>query len=508
MSRRQRRAIPVAPEADGVATVPLEGRLVGYRLLRRIASGERADVYLAADAAGTADRLAERRRGVGASTQPPSASVPAVQASRSLVVLRVYDTDVPAESIARELEAMSADASGTLPGLLDVASLDDGRCCLVVERLGGPALSRIIAERRLTPGEAVTILAPVVAAIADLARVGFVHVRLAASDVLLDDVGRPRLVGLGALQRLPTGGAKRVALLRSGHEALARLLDEVASAVVPARALAEPVALLHERLATRPFVPCELDLERGLFAAADPEPVPGIEARGRPLHLPARITAPLPHDTASAVPPAAPQRRHSSGGPLRRLLALAHGSDELVDRVAAAADADRVGDVRRRILAAVRGRGRSLGVGALVGGAALVLMLTLVPPATTDGVPDAPMPSESISAEAGGAGEAAARTSNSPASNGEGASDAAPADAERGGVAESAGSTSRRGCRIRRPPAPSTAVRNASRPWTSAASTPSRNRGLRSKRPTGKPCPRPATVPRLPSRGSIPRRSR
>jgi hypothetical protein len=195
------------------------------------------------------------------------------------------------------------------------------------------------------------------------------------------------------------------------------------------------------RLGTRPFVPCELDVERRLFAAADPEPVRGIEVRGRSVHLPARITAPLPHDAASVVPATAPEPLRSSGGPLRRLLALAHGSDELVDRVAAAADVDRVDDVRTRILAVLRGRGRSLGVGALVGGAALVLMLTLVPPATADGVPGAPMPSEPVSAEASGAGEAASNASGTPASNAEGASDAAPADADQGGVAESTGST-------------------------------------------------------------------
>ena len=55
----------------------------------------------------------------------------------------------------------------------------------------------------------------------------------------------------------------------------------------------------------------------------------------------------------------------------------------------------------------MRGRGRSLGVGALVGGAALVLMLTLVPPATADGVPDSPSPAPPGLSEASGSGDAA-----------------------------------------------------------------------------------------------------
>ena len=309
-------------------------------------------------------------------------------AAPALVVMRVYDADVPGETLAREIDAMSTDATGTLPALLDVATLDGGRCCLVVDRLGGPALSRIIAERTISPGEAVTILAPIVVAVAELARNGFVHGRLAPSDVLLDDAGRPRLVGLGALQRLPQHAPERVALLRSGHAALADLMEEVASAVVPARALADPIALLHERLAARPFVPCEGELERRLFAAATPEPVRGIEVRASPRRLPARVTAPLPHDAALVDATAAPAPgRGVIGEGLRRMLALVQGPEDLVDRVATAADVDRAERGRRRLVAAARGRGRSLVFGGLVGGAALVAMLTLVPPATAEDVP-------------------------------------------------------------------------------------------------------------------------
>ncbi len=224
------------------------------------------------------------------------------------------------------------------------------------------------------------------------------HGRLAPSDVLLDDAGRPRLVGLGALQRLPQHAPERVALLRSGHAALADLMEEVASAVMPARALADPIALLHERLAARPFLPCEGELERRLFAAATPEPVRGIEVRASPRRLPARVTAPLPHDAAFVDATAAPAPgRGVIGEGLRRMLALVQGPEDLVDRVATAADVDRAERGRRRLVAAARGRGRSLVFGGLIGGAALVAMLTLVPPATAEDVP-APATSPSSSA--------------------------------------------------------------------------------------------------------------
>ena len=87
--------------------------------------------------------------------------------------------------------------------------------------------------------------------------------------------------GLGALRRLPADGAERVALLRSGHEALAGLLDEVASAVVPARALAR-TGRVPARAPRHAALRSVRDRRRTtLFAAADPEPVRGIEARAR-----------------------------------------------------------------------------------------------------------------------------------------------------------------------------------------------------------------------------------
>ena len=363
MSRSTRGIRPPVEDPPAEGERPADARIAGYRLLRRVASGDRADVYLA-----TADRFRQGDEGDGGA---------------ALVALRIYDRAKWNESIAVEVEAMSTDASGTLPALYDVATLDDGRCCLAVERIAGVPASRILAERSVAPGEAVTMLAPIVAAAAELARLGFVHTRLSSSDILVDDAGRPRLIGLGALERLPgiQQGAARTALLRRGHEALAVLVTDVAGATRPAGALDAVAGILHARLEARPFTTCEEEVERALFAAASPEPIGGITLRPRPAALPARMTTPVasePSSPAHTEPTDASAARRRGG--IRSMLALAQlpGPEEFAEAVA--------DGPARRLLFRVRGaasaRRRPLLFGGLIGGGALVMLLTLVPPAT------------------------------------------------------------------------------------------------------------------------------
>jgi hypothetical protein len=393
MSRSPGRIRPPVEAVAAEVERPADVRIAGYRLLRRIASGDRADVYLA-----TADRTRSGDDDGGA----------------ALVALRIYDREKWNESIAVEVEAMSTDASGTLPVLYDIATLDDGHCCLAVERIAGVPASRLLAERRLAPGEAVTLLAPIVAAVAELARLGFVHTRLTAGDVLIDDAGRPRLVGLGALQRLPAPhGAERTALLRRGHEALAGLVSDVGDATAPAGALDAVDGLLSARLEARPFASCEDEVERALFAAAAPEPIGGVALRARPSALPARMIAPVAPEPVVSMSVRAfdaersdaddAARRRRRGG-FRSLLALAQlpGIDEL----AGAADTGSARPLLTRLRAAASARRRPLVFGGLIGGGALVLLLTLVPPATAGGEPAAGVMS---TADAAPPGDEAAR---------------------------------------------------------------------------------------------------
>lgn len=358
---------PLAAAGAGVA---------GYRILRRIGSGSRADVFLAvAQRAEAVAGLADRPDGPASETAP-------------LVVVRIYRDDVDDRSIACELEAMHAVPEAGLPALLDVATTATGARVAVVERIGGATVAQLIHERSLEPGEAVTLIAPVVAGIARLAAAGFVHARLAPSDVQLDAAGRPRPLGLGALERLPPDGAAATMLRRRGLEALTEYVEQVVGAVRPAGVFDVAVDLARVALTTRPFAPFERDLERALFGAAAPAPVAGLPPV-RELRLPARVPAPRPipqieptaPNASNAVGPGRRRRLRARGGLAAGLLDLAEIPAPTIERLAASADTDRVASARGRAAAWLAARRKPLVVGALIGGGALVLLLTAVPSA-------------------------------------------------------------------------------------------------------------------------------
>ncbi|MFE6966221.1 hypothetical protein ACFVAJ_13985 [Agromyces sp. NPDC057679] len=383
----RRRPDPATPPPTGSGSgavaaqpTPADGdRAVvsGYRLLRRLATGDRATIYLAS------------------SVHPPEADSP-----RAVVAVRIYEAGGDDARVAAEISAMTADATGTLPALIDVTALDDGRCVLAVERIAGPTLARLLTERALEPGEAVTLLAPIAVAVAGLAEAGYVHTRLAPNDVLIDGVGRPRLIGLGAIRRLDelSSAIERTELLRAGHAVLAELVAAVAEATRPVGSLDRAVSAIGDAAAARPFVRSEALLERTLFESAAASPLRGVRVTGRPGAIPARVADPRGtagpagepgHFDQGDTTPGRAAQRSPRRGLIGTLAALAQVPVDAFEHGASLADVDPVPSLASRLRRALFARRRTVLVAGLAGGAALVLLLTLVPPAGRQAAGDA-----------------------------------------------------------------------------------------------------------------------
>ncbi|UIP58546.1 serine/threonine-protein kinase [Agromyces marinus] len=387
--RRAPRANAPDPEPGPIPSARSGAVLAGYRLVRRLATGERAGVHLA-----VVDRDGDRG------------------ADPALVVIRIYPADADDVMIATEIAAMQADATRSAPALLDVAALPDGRSCLVVERIAGRSLGEHLVAGSLTPGQAVTALAPIVVASRELARHGFAHVRLSASDVHLDATGRPRLLGLGALESIGDGvaPADRIDRSRRAHRALATLVEDVAAATVRPGAFRPVLDLMRATEDRRPFQPDLLALERALFAVADPVPLVRSGGPGGQVAVPSRIAA-------EAVPAGAPAPAPGGGSIVgatrdprasaRSLAELAQLPGTLADEFGEALDAGPLAGLGRRWTAWMAGRRAVVAVGGLVGAGALVALLTAVPPgaggAPGSSAPEPPGPTQAATKDDEGA---------------------------------------------------------------------------------------------------------
>ena len=148
----------------------------GYRIVRTLGVGSRAQVFLGH---GGEDRVA---------------------------AIKVFGSAASPLSIDTEIGALvRADHAHSLQ-LRDVASAGDGLPCLVLERLGHESLAHLLAGRSaLLPGEAVTVLAPLVAAIDSLHGSGVVHGAISAGSVMFRETGAPVLVGFGHATLLADG---------------------------------------------------------------------------------------------------------------------------------------------------------------------------------------------------------------------------------------------------------------------------------------------------------------
>ena len=115
------------------------------------------------------------------------------------VAVKVVHAELDALEVASREAAVSARAaSAHVVPVEACVPLPDGRVAVVMPHLLGGALDALVHARgHLSPGEVVTVLAPVASALGRLHDLGVVHGDVSPGNVLLDLDGRPLLADLG-----------------------------------------------------------------------------------------------------------------------------------------------------------------------------------------------------------------------------------------------------------------------------------------------------------------------
>jgi len=189
-SRDPAGARPYTPRVDTTLQDPLVGReLDGRYLVRsRIARGGMATVYLALD------RRLDREV--------------------ALKVMHAHLADDPqfTERFIREARSTARLSHPNVVQVYDQGA-DGDVLYLAMEYLRGRTLRDVLAERRvLTPREALTVLEPVLDALAVAHRIGIVHRDIKPENVILTDEGRVKVADFG-LARAATASTATVGVL-------------------------------------------------------------------------------------------------------------------------------------------------------------------------------------------------------------------------------------------------------------------------------------------------------
>jgi len=359
---RYGRSLPTAPpsgtaQAEHERLPPGELRgsrlddVAGHRVMRRFAVGSRATLLLARPSSPSADSLRHAR------------------------LVKVFHADTSSSSIDVELAALSAPSTTHVVRLIDIATVESGEPpCLVLERLPGPALSaHLDDQRRLTAGQAVTILAPLCAAVQALHEAGVTHGAIHLRRIVFDQRGAPVLTGFGrgALRTSPlaqgaisgshvrspterptesTESVWRSAVL-ADHRGLLSVIEGVLAHVDPAELRGFDTVASEAEVGIGPSADFLPRVEGRLFAVASPDSVmlPSHALGGGPTLTTAvaptepdavvPVTQPIQpeydwHESTTAPPPAPAENRLIAA---LRILGASSTVLEVVSRVIDAA---------------------------------------------------------------------------------------------------------------------------------------------------------------------------
>lgn len=346
--------------------------------MRRLGAGSNSEVWLGSDGSETA-------------------------------AIKVFRAGATREHIDAEIESLGRASSRHLLRLDDLAMGPDGAPCLILQRLTQWSLGRILAASRPSEGEAVTILAPLCLAVAELHRVGVAHGRVRSSSVLFDFAGAPVLTSFGDAELL---GPMPTELSRFSLPP-ARLAQESAVAVDLAGLSAlclstlEPHSSVARWLSAPPdrdFSSFSVELADRLFRSAHAAPVRFATSLAVPdtTQIPSRVSAPpgIVNDELANAPHAEPVAAEvSRRAAVTGVVSLLHVPDNIVNTwvewLGRALERGPVSGVISRITAALKPVRRPVWVFAGLVAVGVVVVVAILPVGDRGDVVQAKNPSSS-----------------------------------------------------------------------------------------------------------------
>jgi eukaryotic-like serine/threonine-protein kinase len=245
--------------------------------------------------------------------------LPSAHASHSTdpaVALKLFRAGTSTKSMDTEVAALSRVEHPHLLRLRDLASTTNGRPCLVLERLARGSLAHMIESRdSVSPGEAVSILAPIAAAVSAMHSDGVAHRAIRPAAVLFRPSGAPVLSGFGHAALVPAG-ATIAALAEEpavgeDYRSLNRLAGAVLERVEGDKSARLARWLDHLSATGYPDMFADVLAER-IFELGEPEPIISHDtARPSAPRIPARI--PFGSKPLGSIPhPGAPASKVNS----------------------------------------------------------------------------------------------------------------------------------------------------------------------------------------------------